>query len=546
MYAPNQVRPVRDPNTSRPYRQRGFTLLEMIVAIGVAAVLASTGALAIRYMNQDNTSSNLASGLNQVYNAAAAYVTTNYSALINNQPVSGFANPLQPTIQELVAHQFLPPTFSPTGYTGGTWRVLIQQVGTCPGASCNLIWDAYLDNAPIQDGKPSLVITAAAAAKSGVPAGYSTPQNPSTIIGLKAQWNTPNPVGAVPAILLAQGSYNSSQFAAYLPRSGALPMTGDLQMTDASGTAHNIVGVNNVSANTATLAAGNSLKIGNQVFYGDSTNAAVRTPGGFYVQNANGTGSADIAQVGNIDAQGRIGTNGINPNDLPPGWGGGVRTWDVYAGGTVGAGPGNGAPPNAYLNSGGYIGNQNFQVQPNGNVYTNGSVTANYIQSNGTVQAQTVQAANVITPGTAYGGANQGWGCYPNGAVAANANGTGQLMTCVNGAWQQAGGGISSVYYAYANSFVGDSGWIYNGSGHVEFITAQGGAQNATCGNNDWQLSGWTGSNGRILSVADNNQTGAKNGSIYFFVNPGDSWRVTSNPYNCYAGQFAVSALVLQ
>lgn len=37
---------------------------------------------------------------------------------------------------------------------------------------------------------------------------------------------------------------------------------------------------------------------------------------------------------------GRIATNGLNPNDLPSGWAGGVRTYDLYASGTVGAGTG--------------------------------------------------------------------------------------------------------------------------------------------------------------------------------------------------------------
>jgi hypothetical protein len=48
------------------------------------------------------------------------------------------------------------------------------------------------------------------------------------------------------------------------------------------------------------------------------------------------TGSAAIA--------GNIGTAGRDPvSGLPTGWGGGVHTWDVYAEGTIGIGPGNGA-----------------------------------------------------------------------------------------------------------------------------------------------------------------------------------------------------------
>jgi hypothetical protein len=44
----------------------------------------------------------------------------------------------------------------------------------------------------------------------------------------------------------------------------------------------------------------------------------------------------------NVSFGGRIGTMGYSPNDLPNGWSGGVRTYDVYASGTIGMGPGGG------------------------------------------------------------------------------------------------------------------------------------------------------------------------------------------------------------
>ena len=67
---------------------------------------------------------------------------------------------------------------------------------------------------------------------------------------------------------------------------------------------------------------------------------------------------------------GRIATNGLNPNDLPSGWAGGVRTYDLYASGTVGAGTGK--TVNAYINSA-------------GNIFASGNLTAGTIKSNGTI-----------------------------------------------------------------------------------------------------------------------------------------------------------------
>jgi hypothetical protein len=44
--------------------------------------------------------------------------------------------------------------------------------------------------------------------------------------------------------------------------------------------------------------------------------------------------------LGEMVVEGAIGTYGMHPtNGLPSGWGGGVHTWDVYAEGTIAAGP---------------------------------------------------------------------------------------------------------------------------------------------------------------------------------------------------------------
>ncbi len=122
---------------------------------------------------------------------------------------------------------------------------------------------------------------------------------------------------------------------------------------------NDINNTNNVQANSAQLAAGNpngmngSLQIGSNFLYGDSSNMAVRTPGGFSVQNQNGSSSANI-------------------------------------------------------------------------------------------NARQVQANYDTTLGTAGGQANAGWGCSPNGSLAANANGSGQLMVCQNGAWTASTGATAS------------------------------------------------------------------------------------------------------
>ncbi|EED97296.1 shufflon system plasmid conjugative transfer pilus tip adhesin PilV [Burkholderia multivorans] len=67
------------------------------------------------------------------------------------------------------------------------------------------------------------------------------------------------------------------------------------------------------------------------------------------MQTALGMRGNDINNVGVLRGasgafSGRVATSGLDPNDLPSGWGGGLRTWDIYAGGTIAAGNGGSTP----------------------------------------------------------------------------------------------------------------------------------------------------------------------------------------------------------
>lgn len=60
-------------------------------------------------------------------------------------------------------------------------------------------------------------------------------------------------------------------------------------------------------------------------------------------------------------------------------------------------------------------------------------------------QSGNVVAAGTMQPGTAGGQANPGWGCSPNGQLAANANGSGQSLVCENSVWTAAGGATQGL-----------------------------------------------------------------------------------------------------
>ena len=113
-----------------------------------------------------------------------------------------------------------------------------------------------------------------------------------------------------------------------------------------------------------------------------------------------------------------IGTAGYSPTaGLPPGWGGGVQTWDVAAHGTIGVGPNN-SSPNAFMNSAGTIGNQGVCIDNNAGTCQGWGVNTRY--TNGWGMVATDGAGNLnVAPGSALGSANvndidvRAGGAYP-------------------------------------------------------------------------------------------------------------------------------------
>jgi hypothetical protein len=81
-----------------------------------------------------------------------------------------------------------------------------------------------------------------------------------------------------------------------------------------------------------------------------------------YLLNKNGVivskswqGSGNLAVEGDTTIRGNIGTHGASPQDgLPPNWGGGVHTWDVFAEGQIGCGNPN-EDPKAWMTNTGEI-----------------------------------------------------------------------------------------------------------------------------------------------------------------------------------------------
>ncbi len=153
---------------------------------------------------------------------------------------------------------------------------------------------------------------------------------------------------------------------------------------------------------------------------------------------------------------GRLGTNGLDPvSGIPSGWGGGIHTWDLYAEGSVGAGP-PGGPPAAYMNSSGSILAKDYCV--NGVGCGRSPVPSSYVCPTGTVVTGFQNSGTPIcsTPATGLPDcANAG---YLN-TVTANGDGSGYFCnpTCPSASGTVGDDG----YYSYSTYSVTFPNGIY-------------------------------------------------------------------------------------
>jgi len=82
---------------------------------------------------------------------------------------------------------------------------------------------------------------------------------------------------------------------------------------------------------------------------------------------------------GNLKVGANLATNGLDPANMPDGWGGGLRIFDGYSSGTIGFGP-DGKKLNAYMNSNGDMRSINMNTDNatiNGNANVTGDIVFN-------------------------------------------------------------------------------------------------------------------------------------------------------------------------
>ena len=432
----------------------------MLEIIGLAVFLAIAAALSPQFLALQQKSLErirdtvVAGQMSQIVSAANQYIQANYNSLATNPGNQVI------TVQQLEQAGYLSPSVSQFTPYGQNWEVQVAQPK--PG---------YLQGLVISTGgTPMTQVEMGQAADSTKGSGGFIPQagfpgSGTTATGAYGGWQVsmagyanPGPGHMVGLLTYYNGQSISND---YLYRV-AIPNNHQLNtmQTDLDMGGNNISNANNIQA------SGGAITIGNEATTTCNPNARISMAGSqiwdgcdgdLHMQPGGGNGSS-IFTTANIQVQGLIGAAGESATSgYPGGWGGGVHTWDLYANGTVGVGT-NGSLT-GYLNSQGYgyvqnnmnvgnaliVGNASF----NGFNYVNGNGGFLYQDGDGGVSNRFTVNDKLIL-GSAFGSAYQGGPCSPNGALATNNNGTGQLMTCVNGTWQSPGGGsFSHISTAY-------------------------------------------------------------------------------------------------
>ncbi|EKZ5693997.1 shufflon system plasmid conjugative transfer pilus tip adhesin PilV [Klebsiella quasipneumoniae] len=433
--------------------KKGFSLLELTLVLGVGTMVAFMKFQDMKNEQESIMASTVGQQMKQMGEAVNKYISIRYDKLATLSNAAGNGTDPGPrtcsgsvceiTYQTLINEGLLPSTYTGTNANKSSYKIILKRDGTTPNYVINGL--ITTSTAWIEGGKTRYDLLGNAMQTAGIDSGMT--KTTSIASGHSGQWTETsanfNNITSTGQLAFRVG-FNSALYSVYLRRDGTLPMTGDLNLDG-----HNI---NNVAALNATgnitttgdlqarnikatgkIDADGNISAGNWVWakngYGDAIGFGGDAGGGDYeIRLDNGTrylsiyspNAADYTTVLKVDRNAkidqRLGLMGYDPNELPSGWGGGLRTLDVYAAGTVGTG--SGGTVNAYMNS-------------SGNIYASGNIEA----------AKNVKGATLESTGRATvgefvqvnGTVSEGDSCSTNGLMGRTGNGT--PMYCIDGYW---------------------------------------------------------------------------------------------------------------
>lgn len=234
-------------------QQGGYLLVDLALYLVIStALLASQFSQLVAAMDENDAKSTgkylvkLQDGVNQ-------YVNANSVALKSGNTVTGFANPLQPQISELIAASYLEAGFSDASPLGLRFKNVLGLSGTCPsGPDCKISGWAYSTSAYTDaGGNQKTGVLAVAMTSIGPDASISYPETPAFLTTVGGG-TVANPAGSIAGILgirIGAGSGLLPLLSQYYKRDGTDALTGPM---NAGGYDINSVGNLQVTNTTTT------------------------------------------------------------------------------------------------------------------------------------------------------------------------------------------------------------------------------------------------------------------------------------------------------
>ncbi|MBH3084486.1 prepilin-type N-terminal cleavage/methylation domain-containing protein [Serratia marcescens] len=443
---------------------QGFTLVELILTL---AVIAAISFISFQSMNRDFEEKQAASIGEQIRNVGTGvnnYIVNHYDVLSKLENSTGTPQDMGPrtcttttstceiTTQTLVNEGMLPPVFNGKNIYGSGYKIIISRKGSAPYWNISAL--VATDTPLSRSGSIRYDLLGKAMQTAGIDSGM-TRTSSTKVDGYKGSWSaTQTEFSNInkQGLLAYIAGYGSNSYSAFLRRDGTLPMTGDLNM----GT-KNIYGAANITASGkgtfggevdagswihARNGYGDLISIGGdsidsdyEIKLGSSKPLSIYSPTIPVADRQTTTVFKTNGQMevgGNQLIAGKIGTNGLNPSDIPSGFAGGVRTVDVIANGTVGV-----------MKSGstGVSKNWAAYMTNTGTIYSSSNITAS-----GNIKGETLESSGRTTVGEflqVNGWAAIGDTCSPNG-LQGHAS-SGMPIYCVDGKWLSIGSNIRLV-----------------------------------------------------------------------------------------------------
>lgn len=215
----------------RRKNEGGYLLLELALVLAISTILLTGQINQIMTAVDEGNAVSTAKYLQVLQGAVNEYHQDNDVALKTaGATVTGFADPLQPTVAELLARDYLEAGFPARSPLGLTFQTRLVRSGACPGGADCRVSGFATSTAPYRDGEGQLRTDTLTSAVTyiGLDAGMSLPESPALLTSVGGA-TVANPAGAVAgtlAIRVGHGSGSLPRLTQYYKLDGSRPLAG--------------------------------------------------------------------------------------------------------------------------------------------------------------------------------------------------------------------------------------------------------------------------------------------------------------------------------